>query len=316
MNMRPLGNTGLTVSPLVFGTLPMGPLQAGLDPVEGGKLIRRALELGVNMLDTAELYESYPHIREGLRGWPGDVVVATKTHAPTPELARAHVERGLRELGRERLDIVHLHAARIRNPFTERAEVLAELLKMKQEGKIAHVGLSSHYICAVELAARSPEFEVIHPLINRNGMGIIDGTADEMATAIAACARAGKGVYAMKALAGGNLISSARESLRYALGVQGVAGVAVGMLSEEEITANVALFSGAPTPDGQWTVLEARRRKIRIMEKFCKGCGACLPACTNEALLLKEGKAAVDEEACILCGYCAAACPEFLIRVV
>lgn len=311
-----LGKTGLTVTPLVYGTLPLGPLQAGLDPAEGGRLIRHALEQGVTMLDTAELYGTYPHIREGVAGFAGEVVIASKTHANTGPEARAHVERALRELARERLDIVHLHGARVADPFTERAEVLAELLAMKEEGKIGHVGLSSHYISAIRKAAAHPEIEVIHPLINRTGMGILDGGAAEMAAAIAECAATGKGVYAMKALAGGNLISSARESIRYVMGLSGVHGVALGMLSTAEIEANLALFTAGTADDGVWSELEGRRRRLRIMERFCKGCGFCVDACVNHALAVRDGKATVAEESCVLCGYCGAACPEFIIRVV
>ena len=311
-----LGTTGLYITPLIYGTLPLGPLQAGLSPAEGGKLIRHALELGVNMLDTAELYETYPHIRAGIEGFGGELYIASKTHAPDAPLARAHVERALRELGRERLDLVLLHGARIADPFVERAEVLAELLRMKEEGKIAHVGLSSHFIAAIRKAADHPEIEVVHPLINRIGMGILDGSAEEMAAAIRACSRRGAGVYAMKALAGGNLIAQARASIRYVLDLPGVHAIALGMLSEEEIEANLALVSGGTTDEAVWQQLERKRRKLRIMERFCKGCGMCVPACTNDALSLRDGKAHVDDAACILCGYCGAACPEFIIRVV
>lgn len=316
MNKVTLGATGIEITPLVFGTLPLGPLQARLSSEEGGKLIRHAVEAGVNLLDTAELYETYPHIRAGLAGYGGDCYIATKTHANDGTTARQHVERALRELGRERLDIVHLHGARVADPFVERTAVLDELCAMKEEGKIAHVGLSAHYICAVQKAADHPEIEVIHPLINETGMGILDGTAAEMAAAIAACARAGKGVYAMKALAGGNLISRARQSLRFVLGLEGVHGIAVGMLSREQIDANLALFRDGIIDEEQWQVLESRQRKLKIMERFCKGCGFCVTACTNEALAVVEGTARVDEERCILCGYCAAECPEFMIRVV
>jgi aryl-alcohol dehydrogenase-like predicted oxidoreductase len=311
-----LGTTGMRINPLVYGTLPLGPLQAGLSPYEGGTLIRHAVESGVNLLDTAELYETYPHISAALKGYGGEVHIATKTHAPTAELARTHVERALTELGRERLDIVHLHGARLADPFAERGGVLEELLKMKEEGKIAHVGLSSHYISAIRKAANHPEIEVVHPLINKTGMGILDGTAAEMAGAIAACSRKGKGVYAMKALAGGNLISLARASLRYVLGVPGVDAIAVGMLSVAEIDANLALFEGGLADETSWESLEKTRRKLRIMERFCKGCGMCVSACPGNALSLEEGKARVDEAECVLCGYCAAACPEFIIRVV
>ncbi len=311
-----LGKTGMRINRLVFGTLPLGPLQAGLSPEEGGRLIRHALESGVNLIDTAELYGTYPHIRWAMDGFPGDVFIATKTHAATAELARLHVERALRELERERLDIVHVHGARIKDPFAERAEVLEELLKMRDEGKIAHIGLSGHYISAICAAASCEDIAIIHPLINKTGMGIQDGTAEQMAEAIAACSNSGKGVYAMKALAGGNLISEARESMRYVLGLRGVHAVAVGMLSEKEIEANVALFNDLAENEAEWEILEKRRRKLRIMEQFCKGCGHCIPACPSGALSLVDGKATVDEDACVLCGYCAAACPEFMIRVI
>ena len=316
MKQVTLGKTGLRINPLIYGTLPLGPLQAALSPEAGGKLIRHALELGINLLDTAELYGTYPHIRAALQGYTGEVYIASKTHAQDAATARAHVERALRELGRERLDIVHLHGARIADPFVERAEVLAELLKMKDEGKIGHVGLSSHYIVAIRKAAAHPEIEVIHPLINRTGMGILDGGAEAMAAAIGACHRAGQGVYAMKALAGGNLIVEARQSLRFVLGVEGVDALAVGMLSEQEIEANLALVGDGVADEATWQVLESRRRRLRIMEQFCTGCGSCVAACTNDALSLVAGKARVDDAACILCGYCAAACPDFMIRVV
>jgi aryl-alcohol dehydrogenase-like predicted oxidoreductase len=311
-----LGSTGITISPLVFGTLPLGYLQANLTPAEGGRLIRHALERGVTVLDTATLYETYPLVTAGLQGYNGAVTVITKTHAADAATARAHVERGLRELGRERLDVVHVHAARIEDPFVERAAVIAELVRMKEEGKIAHVGLSSHYIAAVSKAAAHPAIEVIHPLINRTGMGIIDGSAAEMAAAIQLCASAGKGIYAMKALAGGNLISEARASFAYVLGLQGVHGVAVGMLSEKEIDANIALFSGIAPDAALWQELERRTRRLAIMKNFCKGCGSCVDACVNQALTLVNGKPVVDEAACVLCGYCGAECPEFIIRVV
>lgn len=311
-----LGNTGISIFPLIFGTLPLGPLQAGVSPKEGGRLIRHALEQGVTMIDTAALYGTYPHVCEALKGWRGEVTIATKTHTPDAATARQHVEFALKELGRERLDIVHIHGARIADPFKDRTAVLEELLMMKQEGKIAHVGLSSHYIEAFRRAARHPEIEVIHPLINQTGMGIIDGTAEEMAGAIVACSTAGKGVYAMKALAGGNLISSARQSLAYVAGLKGIHGIAVGMLSTEEIEANIAFLENGNVDDTVWKGLESRRRRLKIMEQFCKGCGMCIEFCGNGALSLVAGRAVVDESACVLCGYCGSGCPEFFIRVI
>lgn len=316
MNKVLLGSTGIAVSPLIFGSLPLGPLQADLPLDQAGHLLRHALEHGVNLIDTAALYGTFGHIRAALKGYHGSCHLASKTHASDPKLARQHVEQALRELGVECLDIVHVHAARIADPFAERAAIIDLLLEMRHEGKIGHVGLSTHYIAAVRKAARHPEIAVVHPLINRQGMGILDGSVAEMAAAIAEVAADGKGVYAMKALAGGNLIAQARDSLDFVRNVPGVHGVAVGMLSKAEVDANVALFSGASLDDSLWLDLESRRRRLKIMDRFCAGCGCCVAACTNNALAVIDGKARVDARRCILCGYCAPACPEFMIRMV
>ncbi|NLV25069.1 MAG: 4Fe-4S binding protein [Deltaproteobacteria bacterium] len=310
------GNTGLSVCPLIFGTLPLGPLQAGLSAREGGRLIRHGLERGINLLDTAELYGTYGHIRAAVDGLRGELFIASKTHATDAATARSHLERALREMGREYVDIFHLHAARLTDPLGERKEVWEEILKMKEEGKVRHAGVSTHLVSVVEALAGVPEVEVVHPLINRTGMGIIGGDSAAMAAAIAACAAAGKGIYAMKALAGGNLISAARDSLTYVKNLPGVQGVAVGMLSSAEIDANYALFAGAMGKEADWERLQKRHRHLRIMDMFCNGCGACVAACTNKALFVEEGRARLRQEDCILCGYCAAACPNFLIRVV
>jgi len=316
MSLVTLGRTGLKIHPLVFGTLPMGPLQADLDPEAGGALIRYALDAGVTLLDTAELYGSYAHIRSGLRGYQGDVRIATKTHAADAATARQHVERARRELDRDQLDIVHLHGARIADPFVERAAVLDELLTLQARGVIGHVGLSTHFVGAVYKALDHPEIAVLHPLVNRDGRGLLDGSAEEMAAAVAAAAAAGKGIYTMKALAGGNLISSARQALGYVRGLAGVQAVAMGMLSTAEIDANLAFFQGETLADATWAGLESRRRRLQIMTPFCKGCGACVDVCSEGGLQLREGKPEVDADRCILCGYCAAACPDFIIRVV
>jgi aryl-alcohol dehydrogenase-like predicted oxidoreductase len=62
-----LGNTGINVSKLCFGGLIIGPLQANLPSYQGAQIILKAIELGVNFIDTAELYGTYPHIREALK---------------------------------------------------------------------------------------------------------------------------------------------------------------------------------------------------------------------------------------------------------
>lgn len=311
-----LGRTGLQISRLVYGSLPLGPLQANLSPEEGGQLIRHAIDLGVNVVDTAELYGTYRHICEGLKGVTQKVHIISKTHASTAVDARKHVERALSEMSLQKLDVLHIHGARLANPFVDRAEVLAEMKRMQREGLVDFLGLSTHYICAVQQAAEHPDIDVIHPLINRDGMGVLDGTAAQMAEMIAYAASCGKGIYGMKALAGGNLIKEARSCFRYVLDLPGMHALAIGMLSKEEIDGNYKLLNNGEAEPSAWDQLEKRERKIQIMEQLCKGCGACVPACTNHGIYLENGKARIKRDDCILCGYCAAACPEFIIRVV
>ena len=310
-----LGATGIEITPLIYGTLVLGKLQGKLTPAEGGRLIRHALEAGVDMLDTAELYGSYPHIREGLKGFTGPVRIASKTHAPTPELAREHVEKGLRELSLDAFDIVHLHGADVPKPFTDRAAIIDMLLTLKAEGKVKHVGLSTHFTSVMQEALHHPEIEVLHPMINRSGMGLRDGSPAEMLAAVKLASQAGKGIYAMKVLAGGNFISDAQASIRYAMGVEGVDALAIGMLSTGEIDANLALVACGETKGQPWEELAKRERAIRVMAIACKGCGECAEACPSEAIEIQDGLAVVDRDKCILCGYCAAACPDFAIRV-
>lgn len=304
------------LGPLVFGTLPMGPLQAGYSPEKGGGLILRGLNAGITTVDTAALYGTYPHIRWALERFSGAPNIITKTHAPTAGEARAHVEEALRALGVGRLAVVNVHGARLEDPFAERAEVFAEILKMIDEGKVGHLGLSTHRWKVAEKSAAYPEIEFLHPLINRTGMGIIDGGAGEMAAAIGKAAASGKTVYAMKALAGGNLIADARDSIEYVRRLPGVASLAIGMLTGEEVDANVALFLERREDAATWKRLAGRERRLVIMDKFCAGCGACVEACSSLALRLEGGVARVESDKCVLCGYCAPACPAFLIRIV
>ena len=157
--------------------------------------------------------------------------------------------------------------------------------------------------------------DVIHPLINLEGIGIQDGTRQDMESAIAAARERGIGIFAMKPLGGGHLIASSGEALRYAMDNPLLDAVAVGMQSIDEIDANVACFDGEP---GAWERLEALRgRKRRVMvHDWCEGCGKCAARCRQRAIRVVNGRAEVDQEKCVFCGYCARACPQFCIKVV
>ena len=103
-----LGNSGLSVSKLCFGTLTMSPLQKNMTPQQGAALLVYAYERGVRFLDTADLYETYPHIRQALKSAP-DYVISTKAYCYDRETAQAALERAFRGLGRDYVDLFMLH---------------------------------------------------------------------------------------------------------------------------------------------------------------------------------------------------------------
>ncbi|MDP2857916.1 MAG: aldo/keto reductase [Bacillota bacterium] len=312
MKTNTLGNTGINVTELCFGVLPMGPSQLGVDAEEGARIIWRAVDAGVNFVDTAQGYRTYEHVRRALQGHVGQVHLATKSHATTYDEMDQAVIHAFRELRVETIDIFHLHAARsTASVFDERAGALECLCDYRAKGLIKSVGVSTHSVTTVRRAIENPDIDVIFPIINHAGLGILHGTRDEMVGAIADAAAAGKGVYAMKALGGGNLMDDVPGALNYVRALPGVSSVAVGMVSMAELEVNLAVFEGRPV---RQTV--PRRQKKVLIQTVCKGCGTCVDTCPNYALELVEGKATVDPSRCITCGYCAPVCPLFAIRLV
>lgn len=316
LQKRPLGRTGLAVTELCFGTLPMGPLQAGIPLEEGARLIVSALRAGVNFIDTAAMYGTYAHIRRALEIHPCEVVINSKSTAPSYDAMKADVEQSRNELGRYP-DIFMLHAARATDPFSDRSGALECLKEYRSKGLIRAVGISTHVVPVALQAADCPDIDVVHPLINRMGLGLLGGTVDEMVAAIERLGRAGKGVYAMKALAGGNGLDHFEENLAFVRGLSGITSVAVGMVQESEVEMDVSVFSGRPVTEELRKRLTARRadKHLSILG-YCQGCGRCVQACPNYAMQVVDGKAKPDPQKCLLCGYCSPVCPQFAIRMV
>lgn len=316
MELRNLGCTEITVSELCFGALPMGPLQANLTVEEGGKLIREALESGINFIDTAQMYQTYNHIAHGLKGFSGDVVVATKSAAHDYQGMENAVQEALKVLNRDVIDIFHLHAARVTpNVFKEREGALKCLLDYKDKGYIRAIGISTHNIKVVEKAAEIQEIDIVYPIINKTGRGILEGTVEDMLAAIEKCDIAGKGLYAMKVLAGGNLIGELLEAIKFGRNIKGMDSISIGMIRKEELELNLKIFNNESiTEDMLPKVISTK--KLFILERFCKKCGKCIKACPNGAMELGEKSVKVNHDICLLCGYCYPVCPEFAIRMV
>jgi uncharacterized protein len=310
-----ISNTGITVTELCHGTLILGPLQADLPPEQGAKAIRKSYEMGVNFYDTAQGYISYGHLAIGLQGIPENkVVIASKSHAASHDEMRAHVEECLRELKRSYIDIFHLHLVTGGN-LPQRQGALECLIEMKKRGLIRAIGASTHTIAGVRAINQEPAFDVVFPVLNQHGLGIIDGNLDEMLLALKETKRLGKFVYAMKPLGGGHLASKAVESFRYLRDLPVCDAIAVGMKDEAEVEMNVAIFENRPVPEEIEKRVGSVSRKLVVYDR-CISCGLCIEECDQKAISMGEKKVQVDQSKCILCGYCAAVCPEYVIRVV
>ncbi|HDP37024.1 MAG TPA: 4Fe-4S dicluster domain-containing protein [Candidatus Atribacteria bacterium] len=311
-----LGKTEIKVTELCFGALPIGPLQANMPVEEGAELIRASLERGINFIDTAEAYNTHPHIRKALEDYNGEVIIATKSSAETYKKMEQSIKDALESLGRSYIDIFLLHAARVTpSVFEERAGAFQCLKDYKAKGTIRAIGISTHAVGIVRRAAEIKEIDIIFPIINKLGMGILGGTADDMLKAISEAHKAGKGLYAMKALAGGHLIDQLEESFNFVRNIEGISSVAVGMVNQEELELNLKIFNNEEIPQELLTQKTKPGKRLFILS-FCKGCGTCVKTCPNNALSLENGKVVVDHSLCILCGYCNPVCPEFAIRLI
>jgi aryl-alcohol dehydrogenase-like predicted oxidoreductase len=201
MQTRTLGRNGPTVSALGLGCMGMSEFYGARDDDESIATIHRALDLGVNFLDTSDIYG--PHTNELLVGRAiadrrDEVVLATKfgvVRDPdnpmargvngTPEYVRQAADASLKRLGVDHIDLYYQHRVDAATPIEETVGALAELV---QEGKIRYIGLSEagpdtlrranavHQITALQteysLWSREPEDEIL-PTCRELGIGFV-----------------------------------------------------------------------------------------------------------------------------------------------
>jgi uncharacterized protein len=186
---------------------------------------------------------------------------------------------------------------------------------MKDKGYIRSIGISTHNVAAVKAASRIPEVDIIHPIVNKVGIGIHDGNIDDMLDAIKFAKSKDIGIYAMKPLGGGNLIKSYDEALDFVLNLDCIDSIAIGMQSIEEVHANIFKFNNKKIPDNIKEKLNSQTRELQIQD-YCLGCGECVKNCSHKALTIVDNKAVVDKEKCVLCSYCSKYCKDFCIKVI
>lgn len=243
----PYGGTGLSVSRLCWGTGLMAALRHNLAPAEAARILLRGFELGVNFWDTADGYKTHSHVGFALRSLDREsVVINTKTPAKTEEQAAADVDRYLKEIGTDYLDIVLLHGIETVDEFERREGALAALHEAKAAGRVRAVGMSTHLATGpiMDVCATRPEIEVVLTTVNKDGLMLRQGTLTDHLPLVERVFDAGKAICLMKTLAQGGLTRTpdqVRQAIRYNLRLPFAHSVCVGVNSIEEVEFAVAV---------------------------------------------------------------------------
>jgi aryl-alcohol dehydrogenase-like predicted oxidoreductase len=203
MEMRNLGRTGVSVSPLCLGAMMFGTI-GNPDHDDSIRIIHRALDAGINFIDTADGYsrgESEEIVGKALKGRRDDVVLATKVHFPMGDdpnqrgnsrrWISQEVENSLRRLQTDRIDLYQIHRPL---PDTDIDETLGALSDLVHQGKVVNVGCSTFqgsqiveaHWCSerrghVRFMSEQPPYSIlvrgieaeVLPVCERYGMGVI-----------------------------------------------------------------------------------------------------------------------------------------------
>ena len=317
MEYRVLGKTGLKVSRLGFGGIPIQRIDA-----EGTKkLMQQLLEAGVNYIDTARGYTvSEGYLGEALEGIREHFILATKSMARTKEAMAADIETSLKNLRTDHIELYQVH-----NPTVAQLEqVMAEggaleaLFEAREAGKIGHIGLTAHSVEVFEKALTLDWVETImfpYNIVETQGVDLLK-----------VCAEKNIGFIDMKPLAGG-AIENAKLAMRFIVSDPLVDVVIPGMATAEEIAENIeSAENTAPlTPEEEAGIAEIRNQ---LGTQFCRRCNYCAPCTVGinipgvflfEGYLMRYGLEewarsryathAVKASACIECGVCETRCP-------
>jgi aryl-alcohol dehydrogenase-like predicted oxidoreductase len=278
--LRNLGKTGAKVSLLGLGTVSLGNLS---DAKEAETLLNRAIDLGITYIDTAPpstskaLFTGYGkaqrYIAGVLKERRKEVFLVTKCLETDGEKALELLKKNLKELGVEQADLVHSHsighAVYEFDTLVGDKGPMAALEKAKKDGLTRFVGITGHN--RPEKFARVIEKRPIDAMMN--AVNIVDRHTYAFEDVVWPAARKKQiGLVAMKVFGGGVLSCKMpeelrRASLRFALGVEGVACAVVGMRTVAELEQNVA-WAKEFKPLMTEELAELKKKSVEVAKKW------------------------------------------------
>ena len=215
-----LGKTGIKTSRLAMGTGTVG-FGGGSNQTRMGKLVQLLVsgyDSGLIFFDTADSYGSHPEVAAALKQvGRSKAVVMTKCDDRDPKGAKEDIDRYLRELGTDYIDICLIHCVTEGDWTTRYRGVMDVFEEAKEKGKIRAHGVSCHSIEALRTAAKSPWVEV--DLVRLNPVGAhTDADPETVISVIKEMRAQGKGIIGMKILGQGAMRTRQDEAIRFALG--------------------------------------------------------------------------------------------------
>ena len=246
-----LGDSGLRVSKLGFGTVDFGIKSNNITPEEGSSILIGSSRLGVDFWDTSDDYGSHPHVAEALKLLGREnVVLSTKTSARNGREAISSLRASLEELGTDYVDIFLLHFVKA-NWIEGCRQVLKDLGTAKRAGIVKALGISTHSVAVANEAREMKELDVLMTIYCCASQTIVkkypehipleDGRIEEMLRAIELAHDRGKGVIAMKVLGTGAppLVRDYRSSIRSIARIPSIDSMVIGMKNMGEVKKNV-----------------------------------------------------------------------------
>ena len=228
-----LGNTGLKVSRLSFGTGSNGwqgrSDQSDLGIPRLANLLQTAYDYGVNFWDTADAYGTHPHIARALEYIPrNEVVILTKTLSQKAERVKSDIDRFLKELGTDYIDILLLHVMTHADWPKRCAGAMDVLSQARQEGKIRALGASCHSLNALKATIEAEWCQVVMARINYAGVNM-DASPEKVVPILDKLYESGRAVYGMKILGNGRLSNDVGAAIQYAFELGTVHAITIGI---------------------------------------------------------------------------------------